>query len=349
MTDVTIQAGNLGSTAPIAESGAATVFSSHPAGLNGAQQPFATVLDGMTAMPTLQSAVGPPGSPFDRQGLAERGKALPEAAPSAALGVQPSLVAHALPATRSEMAAAVEEVLESMPSPHATGRDTAEPHVARQPGQLLSDTLTAAERGYGAHGSGAPGAKLGVGLEDGRTAAVTQDTEAVRGAVATAPSPLSPAQPSGSTESSAPVARLVVPNSPDSPSWQEGFSSRVAWMVRDGTQLAELRIRPPEMGFIEVRIAVSQQEASIAFAAQHLAVRDAIESALPRLREMLSEGGIALGNVDVSEHNFGRESRAPFTTSPQSQDWWDPGNDAVEPASLPQHAGIHQGLVDRYA
>jgi flagellar hook-length control protein FliK len=120
-------------------------------------------------------------------------------------------------------------------------------------------------------------------------------------------------------------------------------------MVREGVQLAELRIRPPEMGLIEVRIAVSQQEASLAFAAQHSAVRDAIESALPRLREMLSEGGISLGNVDVSEHTLGRESHAPLTRFEGPDDWRGPPFGETEAAPLSEHVLLHHGLVDRYA
>ncbi|HNH52194.1 MAG TPA: flagellar hook-length control protein FliK, partial [Nitrosomonas sp.] len=40
-------------------------------------------------------------------------------------------------------------------------------------------------------------------------------------------------------------------------------------------------------------------QVSAQFTSPHLAVREAIESALPRLREMMAENGITLGNTTV--------------------------------------------------
>jgi flagellar hook-length control protein FliK len=45
---------------------------------------------------------------------------------------------------------------------------------------------------------------------------------------------------------------------------------------------------------------VGNDGASIAFSSNQLEVRQALENALPRLREMMSESGIALGNATVN-------------------------------------------------
>jgi flagellar hook-length control protein FliK len=45
---------------------------------------------------------------------------------------------------------------------------------------------------------------------------------------------------------------------------------------------------------------VTGDQASVAFSASHEDVRHALESALPRLREMMGESGIELGSATVS-------------------------------------------------
>lgn len=95
-----------------------------------------------------------------------------------------------------------------------------------------------------------------------------------------------------------------------SPGWDDGFSSCVLWMARNEAQSAEIRLNPPDLGPIEVKLVLTgdqgaQASASMQFSAAHAATREAIESALPRLREMLLENGIALGNATVDAGTAG--------------------------------------------
>jgi flagellar hook-length control protein FliK len=46
-------------------------------------------------------------------------------------------------------------------------------------------------------------------------------------------------------------------------------------------------------------LSISNDQTSVAFSSNQLEVRQALENALPRLREMMSESGIALGNATV--------------------------------------------------
>ena len=62
------------------------------------------------------------------------------------------------------------------------------------------------------------------------------------------------------------------------------MGNRVMWMVTKNVQHAEIRLNPAELGPLEVRVAVNRDETSILFTSQHMAVRDAVEAALPRLR-----------------------------------------------------------------
>jgi flagellar hook-length control protein FliK len=91
------------------------------------------------------------------------------------------------------------------------------------------------------------------------------------------------------------------------PEWQNEFSEKIVWMHSKSMQAAELRLNPQNLGPITIRIDVSQDQATIAFTAQHASVREAIEAAIPRLREMLSGQQINLAEVNVSQQDLSEQ------------------------------------------
>lgn len=82
--------------------------------------------------------------------------------------------------------------------------------------------------------------------------------------------------------------------------WPRQMTEQVSVMVKGGFQQAEIKLNPAHLGPLEVKLNVSDDKANISFIAQHAPVRDAIDSAMPRLREMLEEQGLSLVDVDVS-------------------------------------------------
>ena len=65
-------------------------------------------------------------------------------------------------------------------------------------------------------------------------------------------------------------------------------------------QTASLTLNPPDLGPLQVVLSVSNGQADVTFSSNQLEVRQALENALPRLQEMMSESGIALGNATVN-------------------------------------------------
>ncbi|NOQ81570.1 MAG: hypothetical protein GQ548_03460 [Methylophaga sp.] len=94
---------------------------------------------------------------------------------------------------------------------------------------------------------------------------------------------------------------LAMQPSMQSEAWGRVLSSRVVWMAREGVQQAELRLNPANLGPVEVKLHMNNEQVSVVFVAQHAATRDALEQALPRLRESFQENGMDLANADVSE------------------------------------------------
>ncbi len=82
--------------------------------------------------------------------------------------------------------------------------------------------------------------------------------------------------------------------------WGQQLTEQVAMMVKAGQQLAEIRLNPAHLGPMEIKLAVQDDQASINFVASHAPVRDALDAAMPRLREMLEQQGLNLADVDVS-------------------------------------------------
>jgi flagellar hook-length control protein FliK len=128
------------------------------------------------------------------------------------------------------------------------------------------------------------------------------------------------AQLSSCTKQSLPaIDRLL-----GSPAWQRELGERIQWMTHKSLQAAELRVNPPHLGALEIRVFLSQDQASIQFSSQHAAVREAIESAIPKLREMLGAQHIHLADVNVSQQhpshqNESRDGNPHFNRQSGSQ------------------------------
>jgi flagellar hook-length control protein FliK len=92
--------------------------------------------------------------------------------------------------------------------------------------------------------------------------------------------------------------------------WDDALANRVSWMATHDIQSAEIRLNPPDLGPVNITLSLSGDTDSVAkvqFSAAHPATREAIESALPRLREMLESSGISLGETGVSAGGEGRQ------------------------------------------
>jgi len=79
--------------------------------------------------------------------------------------------------------------------------------------------------------------------------------------------------------------------------------------------VAQLHLNPPDLGPLKIAISLDQSQASAQFFSAHASVREALEVAMPRLREMLADSGITLGNTSVGAEAF----REPTQQQPRAQ------------------------------
>ena len=147
-------------------------------------------------------------------------------------------------------------------------------------------------------------------------------------------------QPSALLEVAAPVSE---------PGFADALSRQVVWMVDKDAQIAELRINPPELGPVEVRLTLNGEEALAHFASPHAEVREAIESAIARLREAMAQAGIQLGEASISSESFA--DQAAHADRRGTREQFSEGRNVRDGASTGSgsNARGQRGLVDTFA
>jgi flagellar hook-length control protein FliK len=82
--------------------------------------------------------------------------------------------------------------------------------------------------------------------------------------------------------------------------WDQAVGQKVVWMVAGAQSSASLTLNPPNLGPLQVALSVVNNQTVISFTAAQPEVRHALEAAMPKLREMLDNVGIQMGETSVS-------------------------------------------------
>lgn len=147
------------------------------------------------------------------------------------------------------------------------------------------------------------------------------------------------------------ATQLVIDTPVTQKQWGNEFSQKITWMATQQDQHAELHLNPAQLGPVDVVIKVSGDQATAQFTSAHAAVREVIEQSIPKLREMLADNGIMLGNTTVSDQ-APREQRGEFGNQRQTA----PNGRVLE--SVPSNmsdtrvvipSSRHNGMVDTFA
>jgi flagellar hook-length control protein FliK len=154
--------------------------------------------------------------------------------------------------------------------------------------------------------------------------------------------------------SSAPSMELTQPFG--SEQWEQELGSRLHWMADTRVGRAELRLNPPELGPLEVSLNVSNDEVSVSFQAQHAATREAVENALPRLREMMAQSGLNLADANVSQQQSQQQQQQQQELANQQRHSPGGGVDGADGLNDPSAVSASLGggtralgLLDAYA
>lgn len=129
--------------------------------------------------------------------------------------------------------------------------------------------------------------------------------------------------------------------------WGNEFNKKITWLATQREQSAELHLNPPQLGALEVAIKINGDQAAAVFTSPHAAVREAIENSLPKLRELLADNGITLGNVTVGDQSareqFNREHAS--SPAPVARGW----ENNISPVLHAVNSLRQRGMVDVFA
>ncbi|CAN5795422.1 flagellar hook-length control protein FliK [soil metagenome] len=138
--------------------------------------------------------------------------------------------------------------------------------------------------------------------------------------------------------------------------WDQAVGQKVVWMVAGGQQTAELTLNPPDLGPVQVVISVNNDQANASFFSAQPDVREALESAMPKLRQMMSDAGVQLSGFSVGTQtsNQGNPAQQFSGDRPASQSQNNTrgtGNDSLSSTTIvtTSKMTMKDGLVDTFA
>lgn len=83
------------------------------------------------------------------------------------------------------------------------------------------------------------------------------------------------------------------------------LGNQVQLLVARNLDQITVRLDPQELGSMTIQLRLSEQQLNVQFQVTNPHTREMVEQALPRLREMLGESGIQLGNTQVGQQQRG--------------------------------------------
>lgn len=201
----------------------------------------------------------------------------------------------------------------------------------------------------GAHPSSTP---LPAADPTSSTSAADRTTAPIPGITPAAAAPASPAHVTATPTPAAPPPAMLQA-AVGTPAWQQELGQQLIRLGRHGEHQVRLQLHPAELGTLQVSLHFNHDSAQAQFLAAHAQARDAVQQALPQLREAFAHHGIALGEATVGQqqqHTGGqdRPSGSGAFTGESGSDI-EPITAGVHPPARTAPIPLHASGVDLYA
>lgn len=105
-------------------------------------------------------------------------------------------------------------------------------------------------------------------------------------------------------------AELDLPLELQSKNASTQLGEKIKMMINQGKQEVTIRLDPAELGSMQIKLHVQQDQVQVAIQTQVGLSRDIIEQNLPRLREQLEQQGISLGEATVEQQSKQQQSES---------------------------------------
>jgi flagellar hook-length control protein FliK len=123
--------------------------------------------------------------------------------------------------------------------------------------------------------------------------------------------------------------------------WHDAFASRVQWLVDQQVGEARIKLNPPDLGAVDVKISLVEDKTFVHLTTATAAARDELAQSLPRLRELLSSSGLSLGGATVQggQGGHGGSDRASHGGAPTLGSFGLADDDIAPVRALPRALG----------
>lgn len=160
---------------------------------------------------------------------------------------------------------------------------------------------------------------------------------------------LSQADPSLVSDIKAVASNLTMSSALGTSGWDGELLGRVNMLIKGGIQEAKIQLSPPEMGRLEIKVSTEGDSAKIMFSVDNIAAKDAIEQAIPRLRELLEQGGLQLAHSEVADHSQSNQGQGDVDETALGSDLAiDAEGDGEEGNSWQLGISLSNSTVDYY-
>jgi flagellar hook-length control protein FliK len=180
---------------------------------------------------------------------------------------------------------------------------------------------------------------------------VVAASEAASGTASADWLPAATSQPAAHAASTAHAAAAPAQAGLDlsSPDWHEAFANRIQWLVDHRVGEAHFKLNPPELGAVDVKISLVDDQTFVQLTASTAGARDELSQSLPRLRELLIASGLDLGGATVQGGRDGRHEASGYANQAAAQrerDVFESGRHDEHTPSAPRRPA---GRIDVFA
>ena len=111
--------------------------------------------------------------------------------------------------------------------------------------------------------------------------------------------------------------QMVTPFS--QPAWAQELAQQAKFMVRDQLQFVELKLKPANLGSVEIVLKQDDDQTTLMFFAKNPAVREALEASLQKLQKSFDDDGLQLQQTVVSDQSLSEHRQQAASEAEQDQ------------------------------
>lgn len=126
------------------------------------------------------------------------------------------------------------------------------------------------------------------------------------------------------------------------PEAAQELANKVQVMMNQKNMVADIRLDPPELGQMQIKISMQGDSASVSMVVQSQAAREVLEQNQPRLKELLEQQGIELGQSSVHEEQQGQKGEGDGQNFASGK-----GQEAMDDLEAESNSDVSSVTVDK--